>query len=107
LNGASYVKTGDVWIKYADSDSNDENLPVDVDTYTSQFEADENTPENSLKDTYKNLGKEACGDLECFKYQILDSAQSEAQTFIWFDTKEYKLRKIESTDAGGITVNMA
>lgn len=51
-----------------------------------------------MKDTttYKNLGQEACGSLTCHKYQQLDSQNPEATRTLWFDVKEYLLRKDES-----------
>lgn len=43
--------------------------------------------------TYKFLGKEACGNLTCFKYEESDpTSQSGTRTF-WFDDKKYLLRK--------------
>jgi outer membrane lipoprotein-sorting protein len=49
------------------------------------------TPES--KTTYKNLGKEACGNLTCYKYQVIDSSSPDDKSYIWFDTKDYQLRR--------------
>lgn len=57
--------------------------------------------ESKTKDTssYKSLGKEACGSLTCFKYQIVDTNRPESTEYIWFDTKSYQLRRSLSEDA--------
>lgn len=55
---------------------------------------DSNTPdEPEDKTTYKNLGTEACGKLTCHKYEIVSSATPDDKEFIWFDTKDYQLRR--------------
>lgn len=70
---------------------------------------EENKPEEpedfkdfySQKDTtYKFLGMEACGDLNCFKYEstIANEGLPVTRTF-WFDDKKYLLRK-EKSQAG-------
>lgn len=106
LNGASYVKSGKIWIKYPAAPNN-ESLPVDIDSVNDTLDIDENTPEGSLKDTFKKLGNEACGNLDCFKYQLTTTADTgSTDSFIWFDTKEYKLRKMEYTDAEGKVFSM-
>jgi hypothetical protein len=46
---------------------------------------------------YKKVGKEACGKLNCFKYTLTEAG---ANTTVWFDDNEYKLRKMESGVAG-------
>lgn len=50
---------------------------------------------------YKKLGTEACGDLTCFKYQVIDPKQHGQTLLIWFDTKDYQLRRqtIEDKDS--------
>ena len=55
------------------------------------------------KTTYKALGKEACGDLMCFKYQVIDPADTSMTQYIWFDDKDYLLRKQSTTDNQGVT----
>jgi hypothetical protein len=45
------------------------------------------------KTTYKKLGKEACGNLQCFKYQVLDPSNKDTTEYIWFDDKDYQLRR--------------
>lgn len=109
-NNATYIQSGNVWIKYpADEDEDEDDAPIDVDSFSNTFSFDENNPSNNLKDVYQRLGTEPCGNLECFKYQMTDpSATEDALTLIWFDTGEYKLRKIETADEDGevLTINM-
>ncbi len=48
---------------------------------------------------FKALGKEACGNLTCFKYEQLNGGQ-EGMAFkriFWFDDREYLLRKDQVT----------
>ncbi len=58
--------------------------------------------ENKSKTTYKSLGKEACESLTCYKYQELNEENDkqglmvEGSKMIWFDDKDYLLRKEES-----------
>lgn len=50
--------------------------------------------------TYTPLGKEACGNLSCFKYDLKDSSSPNDEQTVWFDTKSYLARqwKDVSTD---------
>lgn len=56
---------------------------------------DFNTKADSTEDktTYKKIGTEACGKLTCFKYQVIDPANTDSIEYIYFDNKEYQLRK--------------
>lgn len=53
------------------------------------------------KTEYKAQGKEACGNLTCFKYQVVSPQDDGATTYIWFDDREYMLRKQTTTDKDG------
>lgn len=44
--------------------------------------------------TYTALGKENCGLLTCFKYQITAPSLGSAKVYVFFDTTMYLLRKI-------------
>jgi hypothetical protein len=60
----------------------------------SKPEFEEPTDENnSDQPVYKSLGKEACGKLTCFKYEVVDPAEGGTTSTIWFDTKDYQLRR--------------
>lgn len=55
------------------------------------------------KTTYKSLGKEACGDLQCFKYQIVYAEDTGTTDLMWFDDKDYLMRKQSTKDSEGNT----
>ena len=59
--------------------------------------------ENTKKLTYKQLGKEACGSLACYKYEEIDEGRL-SRTF-WFDDKELLLRREEFPFEGFKTAN--
>lgn len=50
---------------------------------------------------YKKIGKEACGDLTCLKYEATAKKDSSNQpkATLWFDSADYKLRHIVSKSA--------
>jgi outer membrane lipoprotein-sorting protein len=60
-----------------------------------------NSDEIKGKPTYKKVGKEKCGALTCFKYQVSSPTDRNTKFFLWFDDKDYQLRKqtIESPEA--------
>lgn len=99
LDGATYMKTpdSDTWIKYPATSS-----PVSKDTSpTSDFKINySNITENNTL-SYKNLGKEACGKLNCLKYQIVDTANAGTTQYIWFDTKDYLMQRFSIKDSSG------
>lgn len=87
IGDTTYTKAGDTWW-YKKNDTSAED-------YTGDIETDFDEPDDSAeedKTTYKKIGKEACGNLTCFKYQVV-SPDDEGKNFIWFDDKDYKLRK--------------
>ena len=53
--------------------------------------------------TYTPLGKEACGSLTCFTYDLKDTSSPNDTQTVWFDTKDYLARqwKDVSTDDNG------
>lgn len=53
--------------------------------------------------SYKKLGKEKCGKLNCFKYQLTDKSQPGATQYVWFDDKDYRMQRFYSKDKGAIT----
>jgi len=60
-------------------------------------------PTGEDKTQYKAMGKEPCGDMNCFKYQVIDPEDPDTIQYIWFDDKEYKLRKQTITTKDGET----
>lgn len=47
--------------------------------------------------TYKKISTERCGSAECFKYQVVNPAAPKTTAFIWFDTTDYNLRRMQTT----------
>lgn len=88
----TYTKAADgTWWKQTLPETNDPQTPVGE----SKPEFEEPTTDDQTdapKSTYKSLGKEACGSLTCFKYQITDPSTSDI-SYIWFDDKDYQLRR--------------
>ncbi len=56
-------------------------------------------PETKDTTTYKFIAKEACGDLTCFKYELVDtSSTAQTKQFMWFDDRDYLIRKMVVED---------
>jgi hypothetical protein len=54
--------------------------------------------------SYKRIGEEACGNLTCIKYQIIDTEEEEpTEQFVWFDNKDFLLRRYSITGGEGTT----
>lgn len=75
---------------------------------TTEGEEDETEPinieEDLVKDTtkYTFVGKEACGDLMCFKYEIILTGSTDgSKQFILFDDRDYLTRKVIIQNADG------
>jgi hypothetical protein len=54
---------------------------------------------------YERLGKEACGDRQCFKYKVTAPDSTDVQ-YLWFDDKEYALRKMRNESKNGAYYEM-
>lgn len=52
----------------------------------------------AAKITYKKIGKEKCGELTCFKYQVVDPSDTKTTTYLWFDDKDYQLRRMQTSN---------
>jgi len=53
------------------------------------------------KTTYKKIGKEQCGTLNCFKYQMILADMSDSIQYFYFDDSEYLMRKMRTEDKDG------
>lgn len=53
------------------------------------------------KTTYKKIAMEACGSRQCFKYQIIDPANTDTTDYLWFDNSEYLLRRERNESKDG------
>lgn len=102
IGKTTYTKAGDTWYKKTEANPQapkTDDFKVDLDEPAEETEKD--VPED--KTVYKKIGKEACGNLQCFKYQIIDpEAQPTDKQFIWFDDKDYQMRRFTVESADGV-----
>ena len=64
----------------------------------------EEITQESAQSTYTFIGKEACEQRSCFKYEVKNADRSDTKEYIFFDDKEYILRKsISEKDDGSRT----
>lgn len=91
VGGYIYSKDSGVWVRYpagsdlappAEDPLKDMNL-FDAKDYT-----------DGGKVTFKKVGTEACGSVTCFKYDVTDRSDTGGQYSMWFDTKDYQLRRM-------------
>ncbi|KKQ07390.1 MAG: hypothetical protein US20_C0039G0001, partial [Candidatus Pacebacteria bacterium GW2011_GWF1_36_5] len=61
--------------------------------------------EDNLDMQIKKVGSEACGNLTCDKYEIIDTMGEDGSTsYVWIDTKEHLARRMEFSFEGGSNV---
>lgn len=96
----TYTKApnGTWWKQTAQTQNDDEAVSAPEVDYEEPTD-DKDQPE-AAKTTYKALGKEACGDLTCFKYQVIDPESADQTEYLWFDDKDYQLRRSVSEGPG-------
>ncbi|HUC89287.1 MAG TPA: hypothetical protein VMR45_00635 [Patescibacteria group bacterium] len=69
-------------------------------TFQEPTSTDTSTPQT----TYKKIGTEKCGKLTCIKYQVVDpTAEADTTQYLWFDNKDFQLRRVQYTSAGTTT----
>ena len=98
LNGKTYIQSGGTgtWIEYSTGSSAPTTNPT----------SDMNIGVGSTGISFKYITTESCGSLNCYKYQVTDSATPSSTQYVWFDTSAYKLRQWQATDASGNTTLM-
>jgi len=95
-----YDATDGAWIKY----ENDSTYKVENPSQNISFSFnDDNGAAATSTTSYKRIGTEACGDLTCIRYEIVDTTVPDTQSFILFDNKDYKVRRQIFTTADGST----
>ncbi len=96
FDGNTYTKAAGqtAWIKY--SASTDDFIQEDEEILP-EFDFDDSSVQK-----YQKEGKEACGNLNCFKYSYTDT---DGVVMLWFDDKDYLLRRLSSS-AEGSTMEM-
>ncbi|MFA5926583.1 MAG: hypothetical protein WCT32_02160 [Patescibacteria group bacterium] len=77
------------WFKYTPKPT-DTNVAAETE---SQVDFDTKVDDTADKTTYQKIGTEACAKLTCFKYKVVDPANTDYTEFIYFDNKDYQLRK--------------
>lgn len=101
IGDSTYTKAGDTWYKQTAKKTEDK--PVKAEDYTFEEPKKE---ENAPKTTYEKQGKEACGNLTCFKYKVVDPSNTDTTEYIWFDDQDFLARKTRSESKDG-SVNEA
>ncbi len=99
ISGSTYVKdfSDNKWTKYTtDATYKTEDVKDDV-----KIDFTQTTVAEKDRTQYKKIGKEACGKLTCFKYQIIDPKDTATEQFVWFDTKDHLLRRWTSKNVDG------
>lgn len=102
IGNSSYVKNVEAnnWMKYTSEPDTPSTNPVP--DFSDEIAIDpEVKPDTS---TVTAEGKEACGNLTCFKYKVSDTTTPDEFATFWFDDKDYKLRKMETTSSEGTVV---
>lgn len=100
LDKVSYLKnsTDNSWIKY-DTGSATDQAPTDLSNDVNiDFDQSDIPEADQVK--YNKIGEEDCGGSKCLKYEIVDPATPKSKQFVWFDTKDYQLRRWSSTEGG-------
>ncbi|MCL5407297.1 MAG: hypothetical protein M1429_02265 [Patescibacteria group bacterium] len=67
----------------------------------SPSEQDQPNFNESDQTTYQKIGTDACGNLTCFKYQEIDPNITDSTQYIYFDNKDYQLRKMSTVGKNG------
>ena len=98
IDNTTYTKdyTDNKWFKYTSTPEKDL-----AKTEESKISFDTKADSTVDKTTYKKIGTEACGSLTCFKYQEIDPSITDTTQYIYFDNKEYMLRKTRSEGKDG------
>ncbi|MBI4973453.1 hypothetical protein HZC27_02465 [Candidatus Roizmanbacteria bacterium] len=93
------------WTKFTfKSDSTGKKSFFNTDDIKNQFK--DTIKETEDKTVYKALGKEACGSMQCFKYQIIEPQSTDTKLFVYFDDREYVMRKMRTETAESISETM-
>lgn len=94
IDATTYVKdySDDTWAKYEDPDFTPSESKISYDFTNANSE-----DVIEFRDRYKNRGTEPCGEHTCHMYEV-SYPDSEAKTFIWFDTEKFLLRRYQTTD---------
>lgn len=99
IGNALYTKAGDTWYKQVLSAEEVKDYQGDINTEFTE-------PTEGGKVTYTKIGTEDCGEHKCFKYQVVDADATDTTQYLWFDTKDYLLRRVQITSTDGTNSDM-
>lgn len=103
LGDATYTKdfTDGKWLKYSipktTQDKQKNNL-FNTEEMKNKMKEDLNKED---KAAYKKIGKERCDQFLCFKYQVIDTNNPDALQYLYFDDREYLMRKMRTEAKNG------
>jgi len=104
IGNTTYTKdmTDGKWTKftYKAEDGKKSLFNFDPEEMKKQFKDVVNETED--KTVYKAMGKEACGSMQCFKYEIVNPLNPKTKEYLYFDDQEYVMRKMRIEDEGGM-----
>lgn len=99
FNGTTYAENlaDSSWLQYAPTAAS----KPDVFDLKKEIGKDGFKGDKGQKFVYKNLGKVACGNMSCYKYQIIDTQNTATQTFLLFDDLQFLIRSLTTSDNSG------
>jgi len=106
LNKVYYMKDEEkgVWYKMPSTQTPAATETNPVSKLSNETKEPETAGETKNTTTYKKIGKEACGNKTCFKYQIIDTSDSETvESYVWFSDSDYKLVRWSTKSKDGST----
>lgn len=101
FDGVTYFKDirDNAWYQVGDAEGNFS------DPKESLVEIQATYNKDNLDMQIKKIGSEACGNLTCDKYEIVDvMGEDGSKSYVWIDTKEHLARKMEFVFEGGSNV---
>jgi len=101
IDGTTYTKdyTDNKWWMLKKVESEGTEKTNTVEDLKKQFSTQ--TKEAEDKTTYKKIGKEACGQYACFKYEVLIADMAGVKEYLYFDDREYLMRKMRVENQDG------
>ncbi|HVV67413.1 MAG TPA: hypothetical protein VHB72_05115, partial [Candidatus Saccharimonadales bacterium] len=97
IGSTLYVQNGSSWTEYT---SNGPSISNPTANFDSKFST-KSTPKNQQV-TYKNLGKSACGNDTCIKYEANDPTAAGVND-IWINTSTYQLDRWYIKNSNGVS----
>lgn len=83
-----YAKSGDIWYRQVNKNAkSDAAARMKNSSLSFDFTKDY---KGHPPFTFKSMGKEKCGDMNCFKYEATATADKDVKQTIWFNDKDYK-----------------